>query len=207
MTDTIIGYVHGASVDGVFLDSLMAILHEDRFRTIEGCISIESGPLLVTARNVLVEAFLETGKEWLLMVDTDMELPTDVVDRLKRHASPDRVVGALCFAFDRRSRGMAPTMYVGERLTPVTEWEPGALVPVWSTGAACLLIHRDVFAKLERPWFRQSTDGSYGEDQGFCMNLALAGIELAVDTSTVAGHSKGLVVGLTDWTGRSKMEA
>lgn len=197
--DITIGYLHGATVEATFHDSLMAILSRDRFRRIDGVISVEVGPVLVWGRNILAREFLANRQaKWLLMVDSDMELPLDIVPRLLRHATPQRVVGALCFAYEPRSRTATPTLY-GEGMATIRSWEPGALVPVKATGAACLMIHRNVLEKTPAPWFVTDPIGRFGEDQGFCLNIAKAGFKLAVDTSTVVGHTKRLIVDDRDY--------
>lgn len=199
MADVTIGYLHGATVESTFHDSLMAILQRDRFRSI-GLLSVEVGPVLVWGRNILARQFLANPKpRWLLMVDSDMELPLDIIPRLLRHATPQRAVGALCFAYQSRTRTCTPTMY-GEGLKTIETWEPGALVPVVATGAACLMIHRNILEKMQQPWFVTDPYGRYGEDQGFCGNLRNAGFQLAVDTSTVVGHTKRLIVDARDYS-------
>jgi hypothetical protein len=198
--DTVIGYVRGAEVSGAFLDSLMDLLGEDGYRTIAGTIRVETGPVLVAARNKLVQVFMEQMDfPWLFMVDTDMVFGPDVIDRLKQVASPHIIAGALCFGWFSDARIAKPTLY-GEGMAQITEWTPGALVPVEATGAACLLVHRRVLEALPAgAWFKQSEDGSWGEDQGFFMNAAAAGIRAVIDTSTQVLHDKHIHVGLRDY--------
>jgi GT2 family glycosyltransferase len=198
--DTIIGYVRGSEVSGAFLDSLMDLLGEDGYRTISGTLRVETGPALVAARNQLVKVFLEqTDATWLFMVDTDMVFEADVIERLRAVASPHIIAGALCFGWFADARIAKPTLY-GEGMTQITEWAPGSLVPVYATGAACLLIHRrSLEAMPPGAWFKQDPYGAWGEDQGFFMVAADAGIRAVVDTSTQVLHDKHIRVGLRDY--------
>jgi hypothetical protein len=200
LQDTIIGYVRGAEVSGAFLDSLMDLLGEDAYRTVAGTIRVETGPALVTARNQLVRVFMEQmDAPWLFMVDTDMVFEADVIARLRQVASPHVIAGALCFGWFSDARIAKPTLY-GEGMVQITEWTPGSLVPVYATGAACLLIHRRALEAMPHgAWFKQAADGSYGEDQGFFMNAAAAGLRTVIDTGTHVLHDKHIHVGLRDY--------
>ena len=183
----LIGFNHPDRIHAAFATNLCALLAGDRFRTIDGVLSVESSSFLVHGRNTLAREFLKTRSDWLLAVDTDMVLPRDVVPRLLKHARPDRIVGALCYTAEDQ-----PVMFdlSGAR---ITSWTPGALVPVGAIGMACALIHRSVFKVLEYPWFIGDPLARRDQDQLFCDFAQAAGLSIAVDTSTVAGHIKDSV--------------
>jgi hypothetical protein len=128
-------------VSGAFLDSLMDLLGEDGYRTIAGTIRVETGPVLVAARNKLVQVFMEQMDfPWLFMVDTDMVFGPDVIDRLKQVASPHIIAGALCFGWFSDARIAKPTLY-GEGMAQITSGRralssrsrPRAPPACWST--------------------------------------------------------------------------
>jgi hypothetical protein len=197
--DVVIGYVRGSEVSGAFLDSLMDLLGEDGYRTIAGTIRVESGPALVAARNQLVRIFMEQfDSPYLFLIDTDMVFNPDVITRLKAVASPHIIAGALCFGWFSGERIAKPTLY-GENLEQIIDWRPNSLVPVYATGGACLLLHRRVLEAMPPKPFKQAEDGTWGEDQGFFMNAADAGIKTVVDTGTLVLHDKHIHVGLRDY--------
>lgn len=187
--DVLIGYLHGQQVDGAFHDSLVTLLFGPDKGRVAGVASIESGPIIEKARNQLAQVFLDSGAKWLLSLDADMVFKPDIISRLLRHATGKRMVGALCFGWTGLEAW--PTMY-DEKLDIIRSWEPGALVPVTGTGAACLMIPRTVFQQVPAPWYRMSVE--CGEDLYFCRKAAEAGISTAVDTSTVVGHAKRMVI-------------
>lgn len=199
--DLFIGYCHGAFVDSAFHDSLTRLLAKDRFHRVLDVAAAESGPYLTDNRNAVAELFLKSSARWMLQLDADMAFGPDLPARLLRHATPTRVVGGLAFAYNGLIRDAKPVMFdeAGER---ITAWTPGALVPVGFTGGACLLIHRNVFETISRngnaPWF-QNSPGNQDQDQTFCANVRFNGMSVAVDTSTVVGHCKRIVVTDADY--------
>lgn len=195
--DVLVGYLHGQQVDGAFHDSLVTLLFGPDRARVAGVVSIESGPIIEKARNQLAQTFLKTGAKWLLSLDADMVFPPDLISRLLRHATGKRMVGALCFGWTGTEAW--PTMY-DEKLEVIRDWEDGALVPVSGTGAACLMIPRTAFGG-PGPWYKTEL-GAVGEDLFFCRKAAEAGVSVAVDTSTVVGHAKRMVI--TDAHYRSK---
>lgn len=155
------------------------LMHRDDQSSGGGTMMITSGPRIAEARSQLVDAFFteplfaEAG--WLLMVDSDMTYPANLVEQLMAHADPEKVpiLGGLCFA-GGRDHSPYPTIY-REVLTPghdgkefpaiepVRDYPPDALVKVGATGGACLLVHRQVFIAMSHPWpkgFGTHKDGS-----------------------------------------------
>lgn len=184
---------------------------------------LKSGPRIAEARNQLVDGFAATDDDWLLMYDSDMVFPPDAMYRLLDDAYdggnvPKRlIVGGLCFAGSLRPDGrITPTIYAprqqddGRVLTEVVwDYPRGEIVKVGATGAAFLLVHRSVFAKMRRPhpegfgtmpngaensypWFIEGVNGGlqFGEDVAFCMRARALGFDVWVDTGLRIGHLK-----------------
>lgn len=175
---------------------------------------------IARGRNQIAAAFLDAvDAEWLWFVDTDMGFDPDTVDRLVDAADPAErpIVGALCFQLKRQQSGrfyaerfrIAPTTleYVevdGETgFRPIVPYQRDAVMRVAGTGAACLLIHRDVLGKLRADqgdqWFSPVTHPTadhgksvtFSEDLSFCVRCADADIPIHVDTSIKTTHEKG----------------
>ncbi len=169
----------------------------------------KSGPRIAVGRNSLVEHFLATGADWLVMLDTDMSFGPDAIDRLLQAAHPqDRpIVGGLAIAGGRD--GWFPTLTVVTQegvISRITDYPPDQLVPVDATGAACLVIHRTVFEKLAQEhaapwqWFMEASYGeqAVGEDFTFGLRARAAGFPVYVHTGIPFGHCKEVTV-TVDW--------
>jgi len=183
--DTIVTFSHPDTWDASFGRSLLAMVMRDKGRRILDVVPSESSSFLVGGRNAQIELALSTSAQWILMLDADMTFSPDLIERLRRRATPTRIVGGLCFTATE-----LPVMFGfdGQR---IESWTPGALVPVLATGGACLMIHRSVFERLPYPWFYMTREHyQMDQDQQFLRDCNRAGVEVAVDTSTVLGHVK-----------------
>ena len=99
--------------------------------------------------------------------------------------------------------GIYPTVTAGEKTRSFktegdTQWRlrsrslPKGLTGVTTIGGSTVLIKREVFVNLERPWFRASYNdlGDYSEkeDEYFSRTARAAGYKLYIDPSIVCKH-------------------
>lgn len=119
-------------------------------------------------RNIIVDEFLKTDCTHLLMVDSDVVPPDNVVDMVHND------VPVCCAHVSTSING--ETIPVG--MTKVEggyahnfEHSAPALHKVDATGTGCILIKREVFDKIDKPYFafKYDEDGflSNGEDFDF----------------------------------------
>jgi hypothetical protein len=118
----------------------------------------------------------------LLWLDDDMGFPKDALIQLLHRREP--IVGA---NYPARLAPHWPTavrrVYPADRCWP-TPGQTG-IEPVESLGFGCVLIQRQVFEKVPRPWFdlerHPQTLEVAGEDTGFCARAIDAGFQPMVD--------------------------
>jgi hypothetical protein len=180
---------------------------------------------LVQARNQAVTHFLADGKaDWLFWIDTDMGFPADTVDRLLAVADPAErpMVGGLCFTQTEKAEdGMGgwrchatPTVFDWAKLDDgqmgfAVRWDypPNTLLRVGGTGAACVLVHRSVFERVEaahgRVWYDRvpntTTGQLLGEDLSFCLRAGALSIPIHVHTGVRTSHLKATWLGDLDY--------
>jgi glycosyltransferase involved in cell wall biosynthesis len=182
---------------------------------------------LADARNKAVNLFLKEGlADWLFWIDTDMGFAADTVDRLLAAADPAErpVVGGLAFTQkEEEPDGMggwrcraAPTVFDWTVLDDgqmgfSVRWKypPDALVQVAGTGAACLLVHRSVFERIEAEygtWYDRvpntTTKQVVSEDLSMCLRAGALGIPVHVHTGVQTTHQKTLWLAQDDYFGQ-----
>jgi len=228
----VVAWPHGSTVSAKFMRSMLFMFRLDavaarradgtsvgghmRILNGGGLVDLASGPTIARARNQIVREFLKTDADWLLQLDTDMTFPADLAERLIEAAHPTLrpIVGGLCFAYmGDHERKLWPTLYAWipgtERLRRLTQYPADKLIPVAATGAACLLVHRSVFERLDErfgdktpwPFFAETPfcdvaeDGTkrwdnYSEDLTFCLRAGACGFPVHVHTGIRLGHVK-----------------
>lgn len=208
----VVAYVHPTEVSAFFHGSMMSLLmydvnHSQRLVNGGGRIARYSSANITNARNGLARSFLDdTAAEWLLILDADMEFKPDLIDRLVdaavEHGAP--IVGGLCFGI--ADGEMFPTLYqmVQEpddefpHMVRYNDFPTDEMFEVTATGAACLLVHRDVLTAMRDkypepyPWFQETVlgTGPMGEDVTFCVRARLLGYPVFVHTGIEVGHAK-----------------
>jgi GT2 family glycosyltransferase len=175
---------------------------------------------IAAVRNRVAKYLLdESEAEWLLFIDSDMGFEPDLADRLLEAADPATrpVVGALCFGMQRKEadgRGgwrtvPFPTIYNWRADSDGTagfrirwDYPDNTLIPVDATGAASLLVHRDVLAKLRAgggdTWFDRGANDTgdlLGEDMSFCARVRREGIPIHVHTGVKTTHQRTVWLG------------
>jgi len=208
----LLGYIHAGDVRAEFMRSVLDVTAgPDADRKIGGVLDATAGSLIAKARNLLVQQFLSTAREWLWMVDTDVvfsqrALPllaeiadaatSPVVTGVVQIVKADGTRFPSVFSLDVLSPG-------GMRIEPLpmAGWPRSESFTVDACGAACLLVHRSVFAKIaagDGPvWFLpiEVDNGLVGEDVSFCMRAGAVGARPVVAARVLCGHVKPVVIG------------
>jgi len=144
--------------------------------------------LIHDARNLLVKEAKRIEAHYILFLDDDMILPTDLFVRLFNHQAP--IVSALAF---KRRPPYEPCIYHWEfnknngmlGVRPAYELVKKGLKKVDATGFGAILINMEVFDKIKEPWFELR---DYGEDIDFCLKCYDAGIPIYCDTDLIVQH-------------------
>ena len=225
-----VAYVHSRDVAASFLHCMIELIgwdigHEQRVMR-GGYVAWKCGTDgLADARNKVVKAFLaEHQAEWLFWIDTDMGFAPDTIDRLFEVADPVErpLVGALAFTQrEEKSDGMggwrclaSPTIFDWKVLPDgamgfSVRWDypPDTLTRVAGTGAACVLVHRGVFERIEAEygehWYDRVPNTTMGqivsEDLSMCLRAGALDIPMHVHTGVKTSHQKLLWLAEDDY--------
>ena len=166
---------------------------------------------------IAIQFMTQTDAEWLMMIDSDMEIPIRAPERLTAWNKP--VVAALYFhrgeshepflfmeapkmkdEYDRELRSWSAKRkvvydYLTQNNVPMRDGSltidngyGEPLVECDAVATGCIVIHRSVFEALKKPWFEYE-EGGLSEDLTFCYRLRHE-LEIPVycDISTICGH-------------------
>ena len=141
------------------------------------------GTLIASQRMELARQALEEKADYLLWLDSDMRFPKETIGHLILR---DKPIVAANYATRRMpvkpvamrdARGQIERVYTGP--------ESEGLEAVDYVGMGVMMVKREVFEKVEQPWFAipYSTVGNHyiGEDVFFCRKAKEAGYETLVD--------------------------
>ena len=189
----------------------MIQLAQDRRDRLGPFVRIKGSGLLSKMRNRVVKAFLDnTDSDWLLMIDTDEQLTTEVFDLLinTAHDKERPVVSGLVFAaFDAHKHlypKPLPAIFqdVPEGFLPLFKYDKNSVFEIDACGTGCVLIHRSVLEKMREMadpnqgpdwcWFWDGPiEGNWiSEDLLFSRRIRQLGFSIYVNTGAVLPHQK-----------------
>ncbi len=151
------------------------------------------GHNIAASMNDLVDAMYDNEAEWLFILGDDHVFSPPLLKKLLAHDKD--IVVPLCLT---RLPPYRPVIFSGWHETkPTHRWRvdlndhpEGGLIPIHSAGTAGMLVRRNVFDTLEKPWFEVGaiTSVHVGEDVHFCDKARDAGFELWADLDAPLGH-------------------
>lgn len=171
-------------------------------------VGITERQMVDDARNGLAEAFLSSPTEWMLWLDSDMLFPPETLEELWKTAV-ERNAKLVTGVYYQRKGNNLPCLWVrGNELsngevaaanTPRGKYneyvgtftfphiDKKESFPVHAAGFGCVLAHRSVFEKMDRPWFK-FIPGTCSEDFYFFVQASKLGYQLWANPIPVLGH-------------------
>lgn len=168
-----------------FWDSLIHLQFPPRTQ-----VAICRGAVISKNRNSLADMFLQSEATHLFYADDDQIFPPETLKRLVTHDKPvisglylSRIFPFLPHIYDTETQNG----FVGHRFfNPLDK----GLIEVLASGAGCLLVKREVFEKLEKPYWTlgQIDKVEWSDDIDFLRRVRKAGYKVYVDMNCPIGH-------------------
>jgi hypothetical protein len=188
---------HGGTVKGRLLSDLLAALYALPQEI--GVVWAEvEGTLGPRNRWLAGQQALQTGCDYLWLVDNDMAIPSDALPRLL--AAKKDLIGAdysyrtLPLQSTVKLRNEAGEIIVADRTT-----FPTRPFIVYALGSGCKLVTTDALKKIPQPWFALTwgPDGDLTktDDVWFCEQAKTVGIDTWCDPTIDVGHIGDFVYG------------
>ena len=158
------------------------------------------GKLPAEARNEILKKALADGVQYVWFVDDDVLFPDMALYRLWVAAQKHPEAACITGIYPTKADPCEPLLYASEEGGAYWDWPLGALVPIHSAGAGCMLVNLAYVQKLEPPWFNDvvvdhptTTDEyrrqTWGHDRFFHNRLRdEAGGVIYADTGVLCGH-------------------
>ena len=108
----------------------------------------ERSSLLVGSRQNLMQRALDADNEWILMLDSDMTFPPDIVHRLASRGKP-----LIACNYVKRVVPSIPITKDFDDNLVFTDPDTTGLQKVKFTGFGVCLLHRSIFDDFPKPWF------------------------------------------------------
>jgi len=172
-----------------------------RYPEYEFMLAIKGKSEQFRARNAIVKQALQTDSDYILMLDDDHVLDIQKSDgpskgyeflrTLLGHMEKDPQMGICGALYVQRGGEQLPVVMNEGALGPhfLTPMEiSGQLQQVDITGGGCMLMRREIFYKMNEPWF--APEFEYGTDIQICNKARRVGYTVWCDTSLEIGHVK-----------------
>ena len=182
-----------STISTVTHHSLFCVARPDRV----AYLTAHSGGDLANRREYQIEEALKSQCTHIWLIDGDMDFPDDILIRLfKLLKQGADLAGGLCY------RGYPPHEPIAKHPTkkgnmkPLVDFQFGDIIEAKATGTACLLVKREVFEKVPRPWFSIIRDAKdplkivESLDHYFTSRATELGFKLWIDTYKDVGHLK-----------------
>lgn len=139
-------------------------------------------------RNLIVKRFLKTNKKWLIMIDSDVVPPKNLLSILN---TDKKIIGCPAYGLKLNSPVLAAFTKKKHKYVSYNGKKKGE-VEVDAVGTACISIHRSVFEKLKPPYFRFGYDENgvmnNGEDFYFCELAKKNGFKIYINWNFEVMH-------------------
>jgi hypothetical protein len=162
---------------------------------------VKDGKLPAEARNAILERALDRGMSYVFFVDDDVLFPDITLYRMWIMAQKHPELACITAVGTTKLTPTEPLIYQEGVQGAWWDWQLGALVPIHSAWAGCMLVNLDYVKKLKEPWFNDVVmdEGGdpdervkrniWGQDRYFHKRLREeAGGVIAADTGILVAH-------------------
>ena len=141
------------------------------------------------SRNKIVKNALDIGVEYILFLDVDQGIPTDV--RKRMDSNPNDIVTGIT----PHGNGEHLLIYKRNKDGSYTPLDmPSEPIEIDGAGLGCMKVSMKVFEKIKPPWFTTVKDEygilKRGNDFVFCEKAQEAGFKIFADPSILTTHHK-----------------
>lgn len=162
--------------------------------------NVVDGKLPAAARNEIIEKGLEAGMKYIMFLDDDVLFPDITLYRMWVQMQKHPEIACITAVGCTKLTPVEPLIYKDGQQGAYWDFHLGALTPIHSGWAGCMLVNLDYVKKIEAPWFNDVVVGGqdnsderfkrnvWGQDRWFHMQLQQAGGLVMADTGLLVAH-------------------
>lgn len=174
-------------VHTLFTQSLVNLTNRLTRKQIDFELHLFAGSVICESRTRLVNEALSVNSDKILFLDSDIQFPSNVVDKLNSHNKD--IVGA---TYSTRYPPYQTVAFTNpDNIKDRLDVSSG-LHKIWAIGMGCMLIDKNVFNTLPKPWFNHEynkiDDTFSGEDIYFCNQAMHHGVDVWIDADIKLAH-------------------
>jgi hypothetical protein len=114
---------------------------------------IQKGMLPAAARNAILDTAIKRGIAYVLFLDDDIVFPDITMYRMWVNAQRRPEAGVITAVYGTKLDPTEPFLYTDSGSGAFWDWPLGALVPIHSAGAGCMIVNVEYVKKLTLPFF------------------------------------------------------
>jgi hypothetical protein len=135
------------------------------------------GSEVAMQRQQLADEAMETKATHVLWLDSDMHFPSNVLQGLLSHNKD-----IIACNYSTRVKPHRPVAFKSENDLDARVHSGTGIEKIWAIGMGCMLVKREVFESMDRPYFSVSWNEDYtglmGEDIWFCNKAKQHGYDI-----------------------------
>lgn len=147
------------------------------------------------ARNDIAREFLDSGFDYLFWIDDDAIVNPEILYKMLAHMdAPEVGVVIAPYMMRRPPYGIGVLTCDGKDISNTNNYRNltldelnQGLIEVDGGGTHCMLVKREMFEKVNEPWFRLPPLGGT-EDMYFCLKVRKLGLKIHCDTDLEIPH-------------------
>jgi hypothetical protein len=148
---------------------------------------VVAGSVIAESRIRLANEALDSGATHILWLDSDIQFPANIVDKLNSHNKEITAAQYSTRYAPYQNVVFTNPNNISERLDA-----SHGLHKAWAVGMGCMLVQSHVFDALPKPWFaheyNKNLDNFSGEDIYFCNQAMHHGFEVFIDADIKLSH-------------------
>lgn len=133
--------------------------------------NVKDGKLPAEARNALIERALSRDMDFLFFLDDDVLFPDITLYRMWVQMQKHPEIACTTAVGVTKLTPVEPLIYADGQQGAFWDWHLGAMTPIHSAWAGCMLVNMSYVKQMKGPWFDDVITGNEANEDRFKRNV------------------------------------